>query len=441
MSTPNSPAEPRYHSFRWFVLATLLIVTSTTALALISPAPLTGEIIKTSGGLSAGEVTWMTMGTFNLFVAIAALTGGYLVDKLGFIKIYIAGVLLILTGWLLMPVIGGDYWGMVFIRLLQGLGTGPIMASSASVAANYFPRKERGIVTGVQGAAMSFGIAMGLAFVPQLFDSSHDWQIALRNLWPVAVVALIMSLVVAFGPAASPTADEGPVSAEEQAELKGALKGALANPLTWVAVACIVLLSWVYQAFNDLTPGFLALKAPVGLGKGPHGSDLLVWAQGANVIGSLVCVLVTEKVFRGRVRPGIMMGFLFGALGGAGLLLPAVRHSDGLLIMVLVVAAFFFAWINPNALAYIAKTYPGKITGKLGGLAMGIGIFGGTAGVAAGASALHNTGRYTLSIIIMCTVSVAGGLVALALRQSKKTEQVGPAAPVISASRVADSPS
>ena len=420
-ATAANTAEPQYRSFRWFVLATLLIVTATTALALICPAPLVGDITETSDGLTTGEVTWMTMGTFNLFVAISALGGGYFVDKFGFIKIYIIGIILISIGWFLMPIIGGGYWGMVLIRVLQGVGTGPVMASTASVAAKYFPSKERGIVTGTQGAAMSLGLATGVLVVPMLMESKGDWQIALRSLWPAALLALIMALIVAFGPSAAPsvaTAPKGPASASE----KAALKAAMLNPLTWVAIGCVVLLSWVYQAFNDLTPGYLTIAAPKGLGL-EHGSALLVWAQLANMVGSFACGMVTERIFRGRVRPGIILGFLFGSIGGACLLLSAVKSNEGLLVASLMLAGFFYAWINPNAIAYIAKFYPENITGKLGGLAMGIGIFGGTAGVAAGSAALHATDRYVMSIIIMVVVGLLGLVVALALRQPKSTEQ------------------
>ena len=120
-----------------------------------------------------------------------------------------------------------------------------------------------------------------------------------------------------------------------------------------------------------------------------------------------------------------MIGFTMGAIFGLGLLLPAATTNSGLMLVILCVAAFFFAWINPNAMGYIAKTYPSSITGKLGGFAMGIGIFGGTAGVAAGAAALHSTGRYTVSIVIMAVVCALGLVPAFFLRQPQESATDG----------------
>ncbi|WP_024287274.1 MFS transporter [Cellulomonas sp. KRMCY2] len=434
MSTPIK--EITYSPFRWVVLATLFIVTATTALALISPAPLIpnifgsqfadpamidqvlkGEVPLPDGLLSIGQIAWMTMGWFNLAVAVAALLGGYFVDKLGFVWIYVIGIALIVTGWLLVGTIGDTYNGMMVIRTIQGIGTGPIMASAAAVAATRFPIKERSIVTGTQGAAMSAGIGLGLAFMPKLAVSQGGWESALVSLWPVAVVALAMTAVVAFGPKQAPV-EAVAESAEQVAEAKHALRKALATPTVWAAIACIVILSWVFQAFNDLTPAYLRLAAPVGVGFA-NGSTLLSYAQIANFLGAFAGGIVTERFFRGRVRPALTIGFTMGAVFGLGLLLPAATSSAGLMAVFLCVAAFFFAWVNPNALGYIAKTFPASITGKLGGYAMGIGVFGGTAGVAAGAAALHATGRYTVSILIMVGVCALGVVPALFLRQAK----------------------
>jgi MFS family permease len=411
--------ELAYPGFRWFVLITMLIVTSTSSLALISPAPLIGEMIKTMPNLSPGQITGITMGIFNLFVAIAALAGGFLLDKLGVIRVYIGGLLLIIIGELLVPVIGASFWGMILIRLLQGFGTGPIMASAAAIATTWFPAKERGIVAGIQGSAVSLGIAIGFILVPNFLKTAGSWQSALLWLAPVSCIGLLMTIIVAYGPK-PPAVDV----VETERINKGELKSALMKPVTWITIACVFMLSWVYQAFNDLTPGYLALDAPVGLGKGAEGSQLLVGAQISFMVGSILSGFINDKILKGNVRPLITTGFLLGAIFSIAIQFPAINSNSALLVICLTMASFFFSFVNPQAMAYIAKNYPKRITGTLGGLAMGVGIFGGTLGVAAGSTALHTTGLYQLSINIMCVISIIGFFLALGLKSRTVSTEI-----------------
>lgn len=417
-TTPD--VSEKYHPFRWFILATLVVVVAVQAIALIAPAPLIGEIIKTSAGtLDPGQVTWMTMGTWNLFVAIAAIAGGPLLDRFGFVPMYFAGIGLILLGWLLTPALGDSFWGMTAVRTIQAFGGGPIMGAGVYVAATCFPSKERSIATGALGFAMSVGIFLGLTLSPAGFAATGDWKQALFNLWPYAIVALAMTAVVAFGPKVAPAANPNAIAAAPVTNA-ALFKKAMSMPITYVAIGCVVIASWFNQAFNDMTPGYFALDVPVGLGLGPSGSSMLAIAQFGQMVGALVIGFIVERLFRGRVKLPILIAFAVLAAGSAALLLPAINQNQGVLTTSLLVTLFFFAWINPSALGFIAKHYPANITGKIGGLAQGVGIFGGLAGVAAGSAALSATGFYTVSTMIMAGVCVVGFVVALFLKETGK---------------------
>ena len=398
-----------YPKFRWFTLATMLIVTTITSMAMISPAPLVPDIRQNMSSLSLGEVSFLTMGYFNLFNAIAALFGGRFLDKFGVIKCYIGGMILIALGALLVPFIGSTYWGMVLIRFFQGVGTGPIMAAAAPVAAAYFPKNERSIVTGVQGFSVSLGVMLGFIIVPRIFQASGSWETALACLAPISLLGIIMSIIVMFGPKSA---------GEEKVENPGnEIKTALIMPVTWVAISIIVLMCWIFNAFNDLIPGYLSTPAPVGLGKGAvSAGQSMVGAQILFMVGSIFGGFLTEKLFKGKARPIIVMGFLFGAICVYALKLNYITGHHMLLVFSLSSAAFFFAFVNPQAMGYIAKNYPRHITGKLGGMAMGIGIFGGLAGVSVGAFALHITGFYQKSINIMIIILLIGLVVSLFLK-------------------------
>ena len=211
-----------YPKFRWYIFFTMIIVTATTSMALIAPASVMSKLFGAMPGVDPGQVVWVTMGIFNFFLGIAALLGGYLLDRLGPFKIFIGGLILIMIGSFLMPIIGHTYIGMLLIRLLQGFGTGPVMAASIPVAASYFPENERSIATGAQGFAVSLGIIIGLQVFPRIAAASGDVFGALRILSYVGIIGIVLSIIAFFGPKVSQT----PVEAE-----KGGQDSAVASAL------------------------------------------------------------------------------------------------------------------------------------------------------------------------------------------------------------------
>lgn len=419
-ATTPAVSEGAYKPFRWFILATLIVVVAVQAIALITPAPLIGEIIKTTS-LTPGEVTWMTMGTWNLFVAIAAILGGPLIDKFGFKWMYIFGMVMIGIGWLLMPAIGSTFMGMTVARAIQAIGGGPIMGAGVYVSATCFPKQERGMVNGVLGAAMGLGIMAGLNLGPASAAAAGDWAVGLRNLWPLALVGIVMTVIVMVGPKVAPAgANLENVDEAAAASNLALYKKALLLPLTWIATACVVIASWYNQAYNDMTPGYLALDPPVGLGLGAAGAGAIgSLAQIGNIVGCLAVGILVERLFHGKARPALMVAFAAMAVGAGLILVPGIKTNQVILTVVMMITVFFLGWINATALGWVAKNYPAEITGKLGGMAQGIGIFGGLAGVAAGSAALHATGFYVVSTMIMVGVAIVGVIVAFFMQTHK----------------------
>lgn len=411
-----------YPKFRWYILFTLVICTATTGMGLIGPAPLIPKILKTMPQFDAGEITLMTMSSFNFFVAVSALFGGVLLDKLGVIKVFIAGLILVSIGALLMPVWGNSLWGMIFNRTLQGIGTGPIMAASAPLAAVYFPHKERSIVTGFQGFSVALGVVAGLSFLPYLAVYLANWQKALMWVGPLGIVGIVLAIIIMFGPKPPETKVEK-TAEEHQAAITHAFKRALREPVTWVAIFTYLAGSWIFQAFNDMTPGYIGvpISQHVGsLGMGViKGGQYLILATILFCIGSIVGGVITDKVFKGKGRPVMATGFLIGAISAFMILRPSVTSNPPMLVFFLTCCGFFFAFVNPQAVGFIAKNYPKEITGKLGGLATGIAIFGGWGGATVGGYLIHASG-YPASIHVnVIGFCLAGFIIALFLKPKK----------------------
>jgi MFS family permease len=169
-----------------------------------------------------------------------------------------------------------------------------------------------------------------------------------------------------------------------------------------------------------MTPGYLALEQPVGLGLGAAGAGTIgSLAQIGNMVGCLAVGILVERLFHGKARPALMVAFAAMAVGAGLLLVPGINTNQVILTVVMMITVFFLGWINATALGWVAKNYPAEITGKLGGMAQGIGIFGGLAGVAAGSAALHATGYYVVSTLIMVGVALVGIVVSFFMQTHK----------------------
>ena len=97
-----------------------------------------------------------------------------------------------------------------------------------------------------------------------------------------------------------------------------------------------------------------------------------------------------------------------------------VTANQAMLVVCLTGCMFFYSFVNPQIVGFIAKNYPKEITGKLGGLATGIAIFGGFGGATGGGMVIHYSGypmSITVNIIGFC---IAGFILALFLKPSQE---------------------
>ncbi|MBP1626214.1 MAG: rane protein, major facilitator superfamily [Holophagaceae bacterium] len=408
-------SEHVYPGYRWFVLFVLVFATVAQGVVLIWPAPLL-EHIAQHYAVDLGAATGALMVAFTIFVTVGAIVGGICCDKFGWVPTLIVSVALLAVSTILVPLFGNGFGTLVLARILEGAGAGPIMASVGAVSVQWFPHHERAIVTGVQGMGVSLGIALGFAFVPMAFVKTGSFLAAASWMSIFPIVGVIFLVIVALGKkppvlTAVEAAEEGdPINTDQDFKIATKL------PVFYVGILCVFFLSWVMQAFNDLTPVYLAAKAPLGAGHGVEiAGKFMALVQVSFMIGSVASGFLLEKVFRESNKTVIAIGFLGAAIFALSVRAPFVYGNLKVLPVFLFLAGFFQGWIVPTTLAFIAMNFPSHIVGKLTGIWMGVGIFGGTAGVVVGAGLLHKTGLYHASIVVVGIVAAVGFLCALFL--------------------------
>ncbi|MCL6479019.1 MAG: MFS transporter [Peptococcaceae bacterium] len=407
-------AEITYPKYRWYVLITFIIAVLAQGMLLIAPTPLVGEIAK-SLHTDLGSATAIVMLSFTLMVAIGGILGGFLMDKFGIGRTFVVATAIAAIGAVLMPVFGHSVPGVIVLRALQGFGCGPLIGSGPRVAAEWFPASERGMYQGVVGAALSLGITTGLMAGPQIAVGS-GWLGMNAVFGLLMAVALIMLIIYNFGPKSPGCLADAATGEEAGRDMKLVFK----LPVFWLSVLAVFSLSWVMQAYNDLTPGHIAVPQPAGLNMGPQAAGMIMGLYTlAFMVGSLCSGLIADKIFRGRHRSAVIVTFILTAIFCVSVLLPAVNSKPATLIICLILAGFFMGQPIPNVMTFISRSYPVHITGSVGGVSMGIGIFGGTFGVAAGSAALHATGMYVVSIFIVFAVCIVGALAAMGMNPPK----------------------
>ncbi len=122
----DQPA-PSYPGFRWFMLAAVTFGYVTCGMLIIMFAPVIGDIAA-SYGVDVGKATGAAMASYIFFSAVAVLIAGPLIDRFGVRPLIVIGGVLLVLSCLLVPLATASIGGLVAVRALMGLGSGPISA-------------------------------------------------------------------------------------------------------------------------------------------------------------------------------------------------------------------------------------------------------------------------------------------------------------------------
>jgi MFS family permease len=400
----NMTISEHHTWFRWVVLGQILIVTFSSAMIMISFAPLMGIVAKDLG-ISIGAASFGFMGLHMLATAVSCAIAGYLIDRFGVFSVINASMVLLVVSNALLPWLGHSYWTTVAIRIAEAAGCAPVWVAIGPAVALWFPRREAGAATGLQSMVMSIGVMCGLVVSPQLSLSAGSWQQGLAwmslGLGVATVFVFAVSLMAKNHTPAAPT--EAPTS-----EPSGIFTLLRTRPFLagMIGLSCGV---WTLQTFNSLTPGYLAVLPPMGLGLGALTSGkLMTTVLLAGIVASLVGGLLVDMVFGGRSRPVVLMGFVLVAVTPVLMIIPQIGSRRSALVLCLILTGAGTPFINPVILGFAAKTFSPTVVGKVVGSWMSVAMFSGAVGVMLGAAALDSTGSYRLPMETISAVAVVG---------------------------------
>src|SRR5690242_13794463 len=188
---PSDQMEPLVDHAR----RTLLSASLGTLLAMVAfTAPLS-TVNPTVAGLHAGVAgrTWI-LSSMSIGLGAFLLTAGRVADDHGRRRAFVAGALLLSAG-ALAGAVASDVVVFVVARIVQGLGAAALVAAGLGLLAATFPDPQRRAhATGLWGASLGAGIALGPLLSAGL-TLAHSW----RDVYVVLVAAGVGLALTARG--------------------------------------------------------------------------------------------------------------------------------------------------------------------------------------------------------------------------------------------------
>jgi MFS family permease len=397
---------------RWLILMMSSASALCAMMSSISFSPIIGDIARDVGvDLGTASVAFIGASTFAMAAGMAVF--GFLVDRVDVFRIVTGSLVALIVSSAAIPVFGHSYWAILMIRVVQGLCSAGLMVSITPSIARWFPHNEIGRAMGFPSVGAGVGMIIGLNAAPLFMRHLGGWR------WGIAVQAFVAAGALAFAVFAAMRARPHTPGVQVNTMVLPPQRVNLMHlPIFWIGLGVIALACWANMSFADLTPGFLSVAAPVGVGYGPQkAGGLMSLFAVSGVIGAPLAGLLMDTRFRHENRSVILLGFLLGAGTYTAILLPVVHDHRVLLGAVLLFGGAANPFVNVTLMSIVAKTVPIGVVGRICGLWMSLSFFAGATGVVAGSLALRISGDYRVSLTIIGVTCIAGFLASLMLPQ------------------------
>ena len=191
-STAKVSSLDQHPSYRWFVLAVVMIG---TFMAVLDTTIVTVGLPKMMAafGISVDKIEWI-LTAYLLAFAVVLPSSGWIADHLGYKKSYLLGLFLFTLSSLLCSVSGNENMLIAF-RVIQGAGAGFIMPVGMAIVTREFPPEKRGMALGFWGIAAASSISLGPMFGGYLIDN-FSWHAIFDINVPIGIIAIAATFII-----------------------------------------------------------------------------------------------------------------------------------------------------------------------------------------------------------------------------------------------------
>ncbi|MDR1292472.1 MAG: MFS transporter [Clostridiales Family XIII bacterium] len=416
-----------YSKSRWFIMIAMMVSWIGQGAQLLQFAPVVGSVAE-EFGLTAGQVSFYGMGLYSLVMGITAIIGGFLIDRFGASQFVLVCMAILFSMALLTPVMTQSLSGIIALRLICGAATGPIISAAAPLGVQYFPVKNRSIFMGVVGAGFPLGMTLSLLIMGvRLGQTGGDWRMSMFTISILPAIALVFIIAMIAVMRKIKTDASASDAVKDNLTAKTAFTAVIRAPLFYLLIVANICMSWGKNGFTDLSPGYIALEPPTGLGYGAeYASYISMLITIGMIIGSFVAGFLIDKVFKSRARPWLLIAFAILAICIMLTKFGFITSNTAVFSVVLFLVGFSVESLGPGLTGTVMTRFPPNVTAKVYGLCFGVGLFAASGGVMIGSMVLHVTSSYQGVLLLLSIIAVVGFVLALffnkakAIREDKK---------------------
>jgi MFS family permease len=395
----------KVYGYRWVMLGVFMFIVAINQLLWITFASITTDAVKFYGvtDLSIGLLSMI----FMIVYIIVSIPASWVIDTYG-LRVAV-GIGAALTGifGLMRGLTASSYTLVMVAQIGIAVGQPFLLNAVTTVAARWFPVRERATASGLGSLAMYVGIFLGLALTPIL---TVQYQIGgmLVAYGVAAVVAALVFFIFARERPATPPCPPG-------MEVRSLVLDGFKQIFRVRNFNLLLIIFFVgLGAFNAVTTWIENIIAPRGFTStqaGVVGGLMIV----GGIVGALVVPTLSDK-YRKRV-PFIIMALSGATLGLIGI---AYATSYWLLLTSSAFLGFFLLSSGPIGFQYGAETTYPTPEGTSNGLLLLMGQISGIIFIfAMDAFKSPQTGSMTMSLVVIIALMVVSIVLGTLLREPK----------------------
>jgi EmrB/QacA subfamily drug resistance transporter len=172
---------------KWAIAFTLFLGTLSVGLS-VTAVNIAIPTIMSSFGTSLNRIQWVLTG-FMITRTVLIPCVGWLGDRIGDRNVFIFSTALFTAGSLLCS-LSWNTESLIFFRIIQGIGAGPLLGVAMAIMFEAFPRHERGLAMGLFMTGWSLGPFLGPILGGYLAEHVHWRAIFYINL-PTGLLSVV----------------------------------------------------------------------------------------------------------------------------------------------------------------------------------------------------------------------------------------------------------